>query len=476
MATAKQQKVARELGVTGLVEWGGQIREEFLTALQGSKGMAVYREMQDNSPVVGAILFAVEMLARQAEVTVEPGGDATADEEAAAFVRTNLDDMSMSWDDTLTEILSMLPYGWSYHEVIYKLRNGWNQQPGLGSQYDDGLLGWRKMPIRSQTSLYKWELDRDGGIKGMWQLPPNTGEKVFLPIEKCALFRPKAHKNNPEGRSILRNAYVPYYFAKRLNGIEAIGVERELAGYPVLYVPAEHCENGSAQLSAWKRAITRIRRDEQEGMVLPSTRDEHGNLLFELVLTASGGERQVKTHEVIVRHETRMAQSMLADFIQIGHTDVGAKAVAEPKQGLFLVAINAVMESIASVFNRHLIPRLVGLNGFAVDLPPRLSFSNLEKDNLLELADTIAKLSGAGMPIFPNAQTENVLLGMLGLPQMSDEEVQGREQEIEDQATREQEMADMADGREDETALRQAELNRARAERERRMAQRSEDT
>ena len=41
-----------EVGSTGLVQWGGEIQQDFLRQLQGKKGFANYREMADNHPVV----------------------------------------------------------------------------------------------------------------------------------------------------------------------------------------------------------------------------------------------------------------------------------------------------------------------------------------------------------------------------------------------------------------------------------------
>jgi hypothetical protein len=54
-----------ELGSTGLKRSAGYISEEFLPALRGRKAVQVYREMADNDPVVGALLFAVDRLLRQ---------------------------------------------------------------------------------------------------------------------------------------------------------------------------------------------------------------------------------------------------------------------------------------------------------------------------------------------------------------------------------------------------------------------------
>ena len=56
---------AGEIGRIGQKRYGGFFYEEFLKELQGRKGVETYREMADNDDVIGAILFAIEMLIRQ---------------------------------------------------------------------------------------------------------------------------------------------------------------------------------------------------------------------------------------------------------------------------------------------------------------------------------------------------------------------------------------------------------------------------
>jgi hypothetical protein len=41
------------------------VYEEWLKDLQGIKGVKIYKEMRDNDPICGAIMFAIEMLIRQ---------------------------------------------------------------------------------------------------------------------------------------------------------------------------------------------------------------------------------------------------------------------------------------------------------------------------------------------------------------------------------------------------------------------------
>ena len=113
---------SKEIGRIGQRRYGGTIYEEFLHELRGKRGIEVYREMSENDDVVGAILFAIEMLVRQCCWNVEPGGDTAKDKEAAEFVESCMNDMQDTWIDTISEILSFITYGWSFHEIVYKRR------------------------------------------------------------------------------------------------------------------------------------------------------------------------------------------------------------------------------------------------------------------------------------------------------------------------------------------------------------------
>ena len=197
----------KEYGRIGQKRWEGQFYEEFLPELSGMRGIKVFQEMKENDDTVGAILFAIKMLIRQVEWHVEPGGDSAKDKEAAEFVESCMDDMQATWTDTISEILSFLPYGWSFHEIVYKRRMGKTKNRRSSSKYSDGLIGWQKLPPRAQDTLYRWEYDDSDNLIGMTQQPPPDYGLFTIPMSKAMLFRTESVKDNPEGRSILRNAY-----------------------------------------------------------------------------------------------------------------------------------------------------------------------------------------------------------------------------------------------------------------------------
>ena len=216
MAEKQNTKVdpSEEVGSTGLPTHSGKIFEEFLPELKGKRAFKAYREMRDNDSTVGAILFAVDMLIRQVEWTMVPASETPLDQEFADFMWSVLNDMSTTWEDTLSEILSMLVFGFSAHEIVYKRRLG--EDAEVRSKFDDGRIGWRKLPIRAQETVDKWVFADDGGIDGFDQVAPPSYQRVFIPIEKSLLFRTSTHKGNPEGRSILRNAWRAYTLKKQI--------------------------------------------------------------------------------------------------------------------------------------------------------------------------------------------------------------------------------------------------------------------
>jgi hypothetical protein len=399
-----------EIGTTGLKRSGGFIHEEWHRQLRGRQGVRKYVEMRDNNAVIGAMLFAIEMFIRQAETNVLP-----ADEhdnvalEAAAFLEECLDDMKMTWDDTTAEIMSMLPFGWSLFEEVYKLRMGPDQEDkSRRSKFSDGRVGWRKWAIRAQETLWKWEFDDDGDVCGMWQQDPYAqgkgGAQVLIPMQKALLFRTKSHKGNPEGRSVLRNAWRSYRFLKRIQEIEGIGIERDLAGYPVAFVPQEiMLRSATPEQQALRQLmetlVTQVRRDEREGMVFPSPTGIDGNPTgYDFKLMSTGGRRQLDVDKVIRRYEMRIATTLLHDWVLMGQDKVGSLALSNNKTKASDLAVSAYLEQRDEVVNRVAIPRLFRLNPeFPPGSWPTIKHGDIKVPDLSELSEFISKLVTVGV-------------------------------------------------------------------------------
>lgn len=409
----------KEQGRAGLNRWGGHISEEWLPELSGMRGIRVYQEMADNDATVGAILFAIKMLIRQASWSVQAASTDKKDVEAAEFVESCLHDMQDTWTNTISEILSFLPYGWSLHELCYKRRMGHKKNPLLDSKHDDGLIGWLKLPIRCQESLYEWEFDESDNLTAFIQMPAPDYKIIRIPAEKFLLFRTESRKGNPEGRSILRPAYRSWYMKKRIEELEGIGIERDLAGFPVLQAP-DGIEIWSAEnaglLQTCNDFVSNIRRDSMEGLTIP-----YG---WELKLLSTGGTRQLDIAQTIMRYDMAIARTVLADFLFLGSNNVGSWALSSDKTALFSMCIGAYLDLICETFNRDAIPRLIDLNAghfSKISGYPELIHGDVESQNLTELANFLKEMTGIGL-ITPDPALEDYLRQQASLPDKLDGE------------------------------------------------------
>jgi len=181
-------KLVQELGFSGLRSFQGTIDEEFLTQLKGIRGVQVYTEMSSNDAVIGGILQMMLQTMRGVHFAVETNGTSNEEQKARAFISSCFNDMSSSFQDVLTEVLTFPVYGWAYMEKVFKQRRGHTTNPRTHSKFNDGLMGWRKIVLRGQNTLDKWELDNEGGIQGMHQQSTFTDagrqEGAYVPIGK----------------------------------------------------------------------------------------------------------------------------------------------------------------------------------------------------------------------------------------------------------------------------------------------------
>lgn len=407
-----------ETGTEAITRSAGVIREEFLSQLRGQQGVSTYKEMRDNDPVIGAYLFAIKMLIRQAEWRIEPPEDAEDDEPRTVFIRQVFNDMERPWDQYLAEILSFLTFGWSAMEKVFKQREEEN------SRFPDGKIGLKKLGIRPQDSLRRWRFDDNGELEAMLQFTTQTGQ-IEIPRNKFLLFRPTSFKNNPEGRSILRNAYRPWFFKKRIEEIEGVGIERDMAGLPVGYLPPSYLgpdttDEQEQTRQAFETALQNMRNDEQAYMIIPSV-FEGDNRLFDIKLMSAEGSREFRTSEIISRYDRRIAMTVLADFLLVGHQNVGSFALAESKSQFFMFAIKGFLDSIEDPINRKLIPQLLRVNGFETQDMPKLSHASLESLDLQSLGSYIRNLVDAGV-LQPDADLESFARSQINMPEDVDED------------------------------------------------------
>ena len=400
------------LGVAGDNVTNGQIRaDEFLPELRGKKAIRKYREMRDNDSTIGAVMYATEQVLRDVKLHVKPANDSDAAKAEAEFVKSVLDDMDHTLDDHVSEALSFLSYGFAWFEVVYKRREGMQTtNPKKRSKFDYGRIGVRKIAIRAPWTVNKFDVDRvSGDVLGLFQDTGRFNGEHYIPVNKSLYYRTTSINGDPSGRSVLRNAYTSYEYLNNLQSIEAIAVERELAGIPVARIPAEYLSNDASSAQAGfvnnlRQILRDVKFNEQGYIILPSDTypDKDGaptNVrLVDVELMASNGKRNIDIDPIVKRYQHDIARSVLSEFLLLG-SQGGSYALSKSKTDLFLRALESYIQAIVDVLNKQLVERLWELNGLPFDLMPRIEAGDVAPHDLREIAAFLRNLNGANIDV-----------------------------------------------------------------------------
>lgn len=438
-----------ELGATGLKHSGGVIDEEILKDLQFPRCINVYRQMECD-PLIGAALLAINQFIMSSTWSVvkcdNPKLPKAEAEKQAEFLRQCMfEDMERPFSEVISEMLSFLVYGFSFHELVFKIRAGKNDNPLLDSKYSDGKFGFRDFPIRSQDSITEFVM-KHGRLSYIHQDDFYEGVSVDIPAKKLLHFRTSAYKNNPMGKSILRNAYRAYYFRRNLEVQEGVGVERDLTGIPLLRAPAEYLSKDAspaqkAMVQKLQRIGTSLKRNDQSYIMLPSELQGDGNAAtgmyqFDISLLSSPGTRQLGLEQSIQRHDYRSMQSLAADFIMMGSQSVGSYALSSNKVAAFVTATKSYLDTMADQFNTKAIPLLWEANGWNPELCPKLAHDGIEEVSLEILGDFLKKAGESGF-ITPDEEIEQNIRERANLPHKQADEIGALREK-----TRQQKLAD----------------------------------
>jgi hypothetical protein len=423
-----EAKAKATLGVAGDNTHNGQIRaDEFLPELRGKKAIRKYREMRDNDSTVGAVMYSVEQILRDVDLHVNPVDESDAAKAEADFVKSVLDDMDHTLDDHIAEALSFLSYGFGWFEVIYKRRVGPNERSDKKhSKYTDGRIGVRKIAARAPWTINKFDVDqKTGDVLGIEQSVGLMASKNYIPLNKSLYYRTTSINGDPSGRSILRNAYTSYEYLNNLQSIEAIAVERELAGIPVARIPAEYLSgDASVAQSGFVNNLQQILRDvefnEQGYIILPSDTypDKDGapssTRLVDIELMASNGKRNIDINPIVSRYQHDIARSVLSEFLLLGSSG-GSYALSKSKTDLFLRALESYIQAIVDVLNKQLVERLWQLNGLNYDLMPTIEAGDVAPHDLREVAAFLRNLNGANIDVSSHPEVVKDLMDIADL-------------------------------------------------------------
>lgn len=379
---------------SGFPTFGGRSyagADEWHRELQGTLADRKYREMLDNHGLIGTAFHLMTCLAQQASWTIAPA-EATPEAEAVAEeVRVAWKKLETSWHQVLSELLTALPCGWSWHEVVYV---------GIKGQ----ITGWKGLYFVRQDTRQDWRWDTAGQeVEALFQLT-KSGQTALLPTAKALHFVPDTTTGNPEGRPWLRRLYRDYRDQLQIRTATLVGLQKDATGMGVLTIPADtwvKAANGDAEASSLvadaKAGVVRLQRGEREGIVLPAGKDGEGNPTgWGIELLKGSGPRQFDHVKLDELCEQRIATTLLVQFLLLGQKKAGSFALSSDQTELLGISIGAVLDTLCETVSVQLFRRFVELRGHDPALAPTLTHGPIEGPDLGALAQLLETAAKTG--------------------------------------------------------------------------------
>lgn len=409
-----------EVGFTGLTTMAGRILEEQNRVFRFPEFLKTVTEMKTD-PTVAAALNVYKMTITRTKWRVAPPENATeAEINRAKFVESCMDDMEGTWPQFITEVATYLEYGFSIQEKVFRRRLTRN-----GSKYNDNLVGLRKLAPRPQDSIRHWNFSEDGrdllsvgqSIRNMENsaLFMNLADPnglITIDRSKFLLFSADSIKGNPEGKSILKSVYLPYKQLSLLKDQLMLGVSKDIASVPVIYIPpkymaAEATPAEQAVYQAYLNAAQAIADGKQRSLVMPLVIDENGNKQFEFTLMEAKGHNKFDIPAIISNLQKDIITALCATVL----TTVMPN---EDADDLFTLAIEHRLNEIRDVLNSDLIAQIYALNGWNQDRLPTFEYSDFEDIDSEAFSKAVQRFASVGL-MEVDRPTLNKMRSVLGI-------------------------------------------------------------
>lgn len=419
-----------ESGTTGLAISNKQIIEEANQLFRFPQFIKVVNEMRNDATVASALL-AYRTLFGRVDWSIEPPIGATQQQkDRAKFIESCLTDMEHSWGSFITEVCSYLDYGFAIHEKVFRRRLRSN-----GSKYNDGLIGWRKLPVRSQSTINNWIFSEDGreliaveqslaNVKNSakYMLATQGKSTIEIPREKFLLFSCDSTKENPEGRSILKGAYTAYKKLDLLQNQLMIGVARDLGGVPCFgihprYLSPDASPEEKAVADSFKQIGENLTTGAQGSVVMPLMYDpESKQPIFKMELLESKGGKAYDVPAICKSLQEDILNAMSCSQLYLVGNAADNYSVSEGRTNIMSLHLSYRLKEIASVINEDLIAQTFKLNGWTDTELPKIVFSDFDEQNIDEFGKFLQRTAAVGL-VEKTRPVLNLINRRMGVPQ-----------------------------------------------------------
>lgn len=397
----------KELGASGTVNQNGFLQDdEYNADLVGKRGLDAFRRMVDSDAATREAWLHIRSPLLNADWDVDPASDDPLHLEQAELTRRTLFDFpAQSLRQVFPTLLEYLTQGFQIYELpekIVECELSWedpNTPNTTTTVPSRQYVVWEHFAHRKPETIYKWNA-KGGQLIDVHQLAYKDGDwgEWTIPADQILLLTNDRRGDDFTGQSILRAAYKAWYLKELVEKINAIAIERHGVGINVMYVP-HSSRNDTALIDRLEQMLQDLAAGERPYLIIPGPKgtasgtDAEGGFFFE-VITPGSAAADNTPFLAYLRGEIK--GSMLVRFSELGHGQTGARSVGDVQAKVWYDILHGVAAHISDTF-RPSIRRLLEKNYGQVDELPTLVARNIDARSMAEFADSVAKLTAAGL-------------------------------------------------------------------------------
>ena len=401
---------------SGAPGWSQWEQFEQVPNLQWPASVETFTRMMNEDSRVSSLLSAISLPVRRTAWRIAQNG---ARDEVTEFVARNLglpidggDDLPVpgrtkgrfSWGQHLQQALTVLPYGHSVFEQVYR-------PPG-----EDGRIWLGKLAPRPQRTISAWNVALDGGLMSIEQMAPaSTGSMVFgisplrIPIGRLVVYTRDMEPGQWIGKSLLRPSFKHWLLKDELIRYQAMSIRRIGMGVPMGTGAPGATDEDIEEIADMAQ---NLRGGDNAGGGLPNG--------AKMELLAPNGTLP-DIGAAIAYHDNMIAIAGLAHFLNLEGKG-GSYALAAVQERTFTQSVQTFAESIRDIATAHIVEDLVDVN-FGVDEPsPRIVFDEIGSRQDATAA-ALKMLVEAGL-LSPDILVEQKVRQQLGMPARREEDIE----------------------------------------------------
>lgn len=392
------------------------LRQNENPEMQGKLRFALFDEMRWSDPTVKSSLWLYKLPMRAGDYKIAPATEDPLDRVVADGLaynfglpgpdgRSQLGLLDLSWSGQLAQKFLKLDYGAMFEEIVWGDIVEWADADG-----DTHLVRpiVRCAPRFPATIRLPWGIYSDAATGNItWLIQDLPGARP-IPGEKLAWYALDREGTDWFGTSLLRPMYGAWRLKRALMVSVGMGWDRYALGVPAVWYP----RGGGAARKMEAEAIGRnFRAHERSWLVFEGKRGDPTGWDIDII---HGGASMPDATPLLRLYDEQIATAAMQHFMVLGRTATGNRALGEALGEPYYLAAQSIADDTADEIVRHVFRKWIDANFGSEFASPRITVSNIQTHNILELSQAIMNLSDAGLA-FGDPDTQNDIRDVLNL-------------------------------------------------------------